>query len=78
MLVPNSICNLYIALQSMSLLLQPFGVCAEFLTTSITNKMLKPGMEKAVVTIQALEEKDFKEKVCVHFASLDSLYIFVE
>ncbi|GFO40770.1 ubiquitin carboxyl-terminal hydrolase 24 [Plakobranchus ocellatus] len=47
---------------SMSLLLQPFGVCAEFLSPSVTNKMLKPGMEKAVVTIQALEEKDFKEK----------------
>ena len=51
----------------MSLLLQPFGVCAEFLSPSITNKMLKPGMEKAVLTIQALEEKDFKEKVGLYF-----------
>lgn len=47
----------------MSLLLRPFGVCASFLSQSTMDTMLRPGMEKAVKTIQALEEKDFKDKV---------------
>ncbi|CAL1529935.1 unnamed protein product [Lymnaea stagnalis] len=47
---------------NMSLLLRPFGACAEFLSPTVMKAMLRPGMEKAVKTIQALEEKDFKEK----------------
>uniref|UniRef100_A0A2C9KAF6 Ubiquitinyl hydrolase 1 n=1 Tax=Biomphalaria glabrata TaxID=6526 RepID=A0A2C9KAF6_BIOGL len=47
---------------NMSLLLRPFGVCASFLSQSTMDTMLRPGMEKAVKTIQALEEKDFKDK----------------
>ena len=50
--------------QSMSLLLKPFGVCAEFLNHSVMQETLKPGMERAIKYIQSLEEKDFKEKVC--------------
>ncbi|KAH9492249.1 Ubiquitin carboxyl-terminal hydrolase 24 [Bulinus truncatus] len=47
---------------NMSLLLRPFGACAGFLSQVTMDTMLRPGMEKAVKTIQALEEKDFKDK----------------
>ncbi|BFY99847.1 hypothetical protein BsWGS_02887 [Bradybaena similaris] len=49
-------------IMSMSLLLRPFGACVDFLSQNVMNTMLRPGMERAVKTIQALEEKDFKEK----------------
>ncbi|XP_059140581.1 ubiquitin carboxyl-terminal hydrolase 24-like isoform X2 [Physella acuta] len=49
-------------IMNMSLLLRPFGACADFLSETVMNSMFRPGMEKAVKTIQALEEKDFKEK----------------
>ncbi|XP_035828590.1 LOW QUALITY PROTEIN: ubiquitin carboxyl-terminal hydrolase 24 [Aplysia californica] len=49
-------------IMSMSLLLKPFGVCAEYLNQNVMQSMLRPGMERAIKYIQSLEEKDFKEK----------------
>ena len=37
---------------SMSLLLKPFGVCAEFLNYSVMQETLRPGMERAIKYIQ--------------------------
>ena len=49
----------------MSLLLRPFGVCAEFLNNSVMQGQLRPGMERAIKKVQGFEENDFKEKVDV-------------
>ncbi|XP_064607447.1 ubiquitin carboxyl-terminal hydrolase 24-like isoform X2 [Liolophura sinensis] len=47
---------------AMAALLRPFGVSAEYLNFSVVEKLLTPGMERAIKYVQSLEEKDFKEK----------------
>ena len=51
--------------QSLAALLRPFGMCAEFLNPEVIRTVLANGMERAIKYVQNLEEKDFKEKVCI-------------
>ncbi|XP_063403289.1 ubiquitin carboxyl-terminal hydrolase 24-like [Mytilus trossulus] len=47
---------------SMSALLSPLGVCAEFLNPKVVQEVLAPAMEKCIKFVQNLDEKDFKQK----------------
>uniref|UniRef100_A0AAX7V3S5 Ubiquitin carboxyl-terminal hydrolase 24 n=1 Tax=Astatotilapia calliptera TaxID=8154 RepID=A0AAX7V3S5_ASTCA len=46
-----------------SALVQPLGVCAEYLNSSLVQPMLDPVIHKMITYVQNLEEKDLKDKV---------------
>ncbi|KAG7228832.1 hypothetical protein INR49_008610 [Caranx melampygus] len=52
-----------IEIACVSALVQPLGVCAEYLNSSLVQPMLDPVIHKMITYVQNLEEKDLKDKV---------------
>ncbi|XP_029106559.1 ubiquitin carboxyl-terminal hydrolase 24 isoform X1 [Scleropages formosus] len=55
---------------SVSALVQPLGVCAEYLNSSLVQPMLDPVIHKMITYVQNLEEKDLKDKRLVSIPEL--------
>ncbi|KAK1795882.1 hypothetical protein P4O66_008991 [Electrophorus voltai] len=55
---------------SVSALVQPLGVCAEYLNSSLVQPMLDPVIHKMITYVQNLEEKDLKDKRLVSIPDL--------
>lgn len=55
---------------SVSALVQPLGVCAEYLNPNIVQPMLDPVIHKMITFVQNLEEKDLKDKRLVSIPDL--------
>ncbi|XP_035763466.1 ubiquitin carboxyl-terminal hydrolase 24 [Neolamprologus brichardi] len=53
-----------------SALVQPLGVCAEYLNSSLVQPMLDPVIHKMITYVQNLEEKDLKDKRLVSIPDL--------
>ncbi|RVE73915.1 hypothetical protein OJAV_G00036080 [Oryzias javanicus] len=53
-----------------SALVQPLGVCAEYLNSSLVQPMLDPVIHKMITYVQNLEEKDLKDKRLVSIPEL--------
>uniref|UniRef100_A0A8C2CMA9 Ubiquitin carboxyl-terminal hydrolase 24 n=1 Tax=Cyprinus carpio TaxID=7962 RepID=A0A8C2CMA9_CYPCA len=53
-----------------SALVQPLGVCAEYLNYSLVQPMLDPVIHKMITYVQNLEEKDLKDKRLVSIPEL--------
>ncbi|XP_028817089.1 ubiquitin carboxyl-terminal hydrolase 24 isoform X2 [Denticeps clupeoides] len=53
-----------------SALVQPLGVCAEYLNSSLVQPMLDPIIHKMITYVQNLEEKDLKDKRLVSIPEL--------
>ncbi|XP_066548268.1 ubiquitin carboxyl-terminal hydrolase 24 isoform X3 [Amia ocellicauda] len=53
-----------------SALVQPLGVCAEYLNSSLIQPMLDPVIHKMITYVQNLEEKDLKDKRLVSIPEL--------
>nr|XP_023674608.1 ubiquitin carboxyl-terminal hydrolase 24 isoform X1 [Paramormyrops kingsleyae] len=51
-----------IEIGDVSALVQPLGVCAEYLNSSLVQPMLDPVIHKMITYVQNLEEKDLKDK----------------
>ncbi|XP_036376811.1 ubiquitin carboxyl-terminal hydrolase 24 isoform X3 [Megalops cyprinoides] len=59
-----------IEIGSVSALVQPLGVCAEYLNSSLVQPMLDPVIHKMINYVQNLEEKDLKDKRLVSIPEL--------
>uniref|UniRef100_A0A8C4VCQ0 Ubiquitin carboxyl-terminal hydrolase 24 n=1 Tax=Falco tinnunculus TaxID=100819 RepID=A0A8C4VCQ0_FALTI len=59
-----------IELGAISALVQPFGVCAEYLNSSVVQPMLDPVIHKMIKYVQNVEEKDLKDKRLVSIPEL--------
>ncbi|NXT36642.1 UBP24 hydrolase, partial [Pelecanoides urinatrix] len=59
-----------IELGAISALVQPFGVCAEYLNSSVVQPMLDPIIHKMIKYVQNVEEKDLKDKRLVSIPEL--------
>ncbi|KAA0708793.1 Ubiquitin carboxyl-terminal hydrolase 24 [Triplophysa tibetana] len=53
-----------------SALVQPLGVCAEYLNSNLVQPMLDPVIHKMITYVQNLEEKDLKDKRLVSIPEL--------
>ncbi|MGH0127179.1 UNVERIFIED_CONTAM: hypothetical protein FKN15_071588 [Acipenser sinensis] len=53
-----------------SALVQPLGVCAEYLNSSLVQPMLDPVIHKMITYVQNVEEKDLKDKRLVSIPEL--------
>ncbi|XP_051510524.1 ubiquitin carboxyl-terminal hydrolase 24 isoform X1 [Myxocyprinus asiaticus] len=53
-----------------SALVQPLGVCAEYLNSGLVQPMLDPVIHKMITYVQSLEEKDLKDKRLVSIPEL--------
>uniref|UniRef100_A0A673IFZ8 Ubiquitin carboxyl-terminal hydrolase 24-like n=1 Tax=Sinocyclocheilus rhinocerous TaxID=307959 RepID=A0A673IFZ8_9TELE len=53
-----------------SALVQPLGMCAEYLNSSLVQPMLDPVIHKMITYVQNLEEKDLKDKRLVSIPEL--------
>ncbi|EPY84563.1 hypothetical protein CB1_000466001 [Camelus ferus] len=57
-----------IELGAVSALLQPLGVCAEYLNSSVVQPMLDPVILTTIQDVRSVEEKDLKDKLlCMRF-----------
>ncbi|MEQ2232154.1 Ubiquitin carboxyl-terminal hydrolase 24, partial [Ilyodon furcidens] len=59
-----------IEIACVSALVQPLGVCAEYLNPSLVQPMLDPVIHKTITYVQNLEEKDLKDKRLVSIPEL--------
>ncbi|KAG7514084.1 ubiquitin carboxyl-terminal hydrolase 24 isoform X3 [Solea senegalensis] len=59
-----------IEIACVSALVQPLGVCAEYLNSSLVQPMLDPVIHKMITYVQNLEEKDLKDKRLVSIPDL--------
>ncbi|XP_078801732.1 ubiquitin carboxyl-terminal hydrolase 24 isoform X8 [Oryzias latipes] len=59
-----------VEIASVSALVQPLGVCAEYLNSSLVQPMLDPVIHKMITYVQNLEEKDLKDKRLVSIPEL--------
>ncbi|XP_015211244.2 ubiquitin carboxyl-terminal hydrolase 24 isoform X3 [Lepisosteus oculatus] len=59
-----------IEIGNVSALVQPLGVCAEYLNSSLVQPMLDPVIHKMITYVQTLEEKDLKDKRLVSIPEL--------
>ncbi|XP_035031705.1 ubiquitin carboxyl-terminal hydrolase 24 isoform X5 [Hippoglossus stenolepis] len=59
-----------IEIACVSALVQPLGVCAEYLNSSLVQPMLDPVIHKMIKYVQNLEEKDLKDKRLVSIPDL--------
>ncbi|XP_048108000.1 ubiquitin carboxyl-terminal hydrolase 24 [Alosa alosa] len=59
-----------IEIGSVSALVQPLSVCAEYLNSSLVQPMLDPVIHKMITYVQNLEEKDLKDKRLVSIPEL--------
>uniref|UniRef100_A0A8C6PJW9 Ubiquitin carboxyl-terminal hydrolase 24 n=1 Tax=Nothobranchius furzeri TaxID=105023 RepID=A0A8C6PJW9_NOTFU len=59
-----------IEIACVSALVQPLGVCAEYLNSSLVQPMLDPVIHKTITYVQNLEEKDLKDKRLVSIPDL--------
>uniref|UniRef100_A0A8C3TC75 Ubiquitin carboxyl-terminal hydrolase 24 n=1 Tax=Chelydra serpentina TaxID=8475 RepID=A0A8C3TC75_CHESE len=59
-----------IELGAVSALVQPLGVCAEYLNSSVVQPMLDPVIHKMIKYVQNVEEKDLKDKRLVSIPEL--------
>ncbi|XP_061744458.1 ubiquitin carboxyl-terminal hydrolase 24 isoform X2 [Nerophis ophidion] len=59
-----------IEIACISALVQPLGVCAEYLNSSLVQPMLDPVIHKMITYVQNLEEKDLKDKRLVSIPDL--------
>ncbi|XP_064415907.1 ubiquitin carboxyl-terminal hydrolase 24 isoform X2 [Latimeria chalumnae] len=59
-----------IELAGVSALVQPLGVCAEYLNSTIVQPMLDPVIHKMIRYVQNVEEKDLKDKRLVSIPEL--------
>ncbi|GCB74652.1 hypothetical protein scyTo_0003743, partial [Scyliorhinus torazame] len=55
---------------AVSALVQPLGVCAEYLNPTVVQPMLDPVIDKMIRYVQSLEEKDLKDKKLVTIPEL--------
>uniref|UniRef100_A0A4W3HTX5 Ubiquitin carboxyl-terminal hydrolase 24 n=1 Tax=Callorhinchus milii TaxID=7868 RepID=A0A4W3HTX5_CALMI len=55
---------------AVSALVQPLGVCAEYLNPAVVQPMLDPVIDKMIRYVQSLEEKDLKDKRLVTIPEL--------
>ncbi|KAJ3599696.1 hypothetical protein NHX12_033652, partial [Muraenolepis orangiensis] len=59
-----------IEIACVSALVQPLGVCAEYLNSGLVQPMLDPVIHKMITYVQNLEEKDLKDKRLVSIPDL--------
>uniref|UniRef100_A0A8D0HGX1 Ubiquitin carboxyl-terminal hydrolase 24 n=1 Tax=Sphenodon punctatus TaxID=8508 RepID=A0A8D0HGX1_SPHPU len=59
-----------IELGAVSALVQPLGVCAEYLNSSVVQPMLDPVIHKMIKYVQNVEERDLKDKRLVSIPEL--------
>ncbi|XP_061594074.1 ubiquitin carboxyl-terminal hydrolase 24 isoform X3 [Cololabis saira] len=59
-----------IEIACVSALVQPLGVCAEYLNSTLVQPMLDPVIHKMITYVQNLEEKDLKDKRLVSIPDL--------
>lgn len=59
-----------IEIACVSALVQPLGVCAEYLNSNLVQPMLDPVIHKMITYVQNLEEKDLKDKRLVSIPDL--------
>uniref|UniRef100_A0A8D3C8U7 Ubiquitin carboxyl-terminal hydrolase 24 n=1 Tax=Scophthalmus maximus TaxID=52904 RepID=A0A8D3C8U7_SCOMX len=64
------ILSFHLPTQCVSALVQPLGVCAEYLNSSLVQPMLDPVIHKMITYVQNLEEKDLKDKRLVSIPDL--------
>ncbi|XP_067368392.1 ubiquitin carboxyl-terminal hydrolase 24 isoform X5 [Channa argus] len=62
--------SFHLSTQCVSALVQPLGVCAEYLNSSLVQPMLDPVIHKMIKYVQNLEEKDLKDKRLVSIPDL--------